>query len=79
MYGAAGLTNTKERKKAMGKQPKKNITPLPTASLEDKFAALQRENEYLRAENALLKKLEALIQEEEAAKKQGKSQKPSTN
>jgi len=70
--------NCGKKKLMMTKKPKDNKQPSGN-SAEERLAALQAENEYLRAENAFLKKLEALVQEEKAARKQNKQQKPSKN
>jgi len=55
--GPQGLLRKKRGRKRsiMSKKPKKAKLP-PTGSVEDRLAALQAENEYLRAENAFLKK-----------------------
>jgi transposase len=66
------------KRTSMAQKSKKKINP-PTDPITEKLAALQKENDYLRAENAFLKKLEALVQEEEAAKAQARRQKPSGN
>lgn len=78
--GKTGFFTKKHGKKKlmMTKKPKENKPPSGN-SAEERLAALQAENEYLRAENAFLKKLEALVQEEKAARKQNKRQKPSKN
>jgi len=70
--------NRGKNKLMMTKKPKDNKQPSGN-STEERLAALQAENEYLRAENAFLKKLEALVQEERVARKQNKRQKPSKN
>lgn len=77
--GAAGLLKEKRgrKKRAMSKKVKQ-VRSAPN-SPEEKLAALQKENEYLRAENAFLKKLEALIQQEKAEKAGANRQKPSGN
>lgn len=78
--GNAGLLqkNSNRKKAVMVKKSKKD-NRTSTKSVDEQLAALQSENEYLRAENAFLKKLDALIQEERAAKKQSRRQKPSKN
>jgi len=79
-YGAEGLLkkNKGRKRSPMAKKPKKK-EPTSSDPVAEKLAALQRENEYLRAENAFLKKLEALAQEEKAAKAQARRQKPFGN
>lgn len=81
-YGAAYLLNERRgrKKSLMAKKPKKSNKKIAASeSIDDRLAALQAENEYLRTENAFLKKLDALIQEENAAKLQSKRQKSSGN
>lgn len=79
-HGTEGLLKENRGKKRlpMAKKPRKkeHVSSDPAA---EKLAALQKENEYLRAENAFLKKLEALVQQEKAAKAQARQQKPSRN
>src|ERR1700722_14105387 len=76
--GKAGLLQERRgsKRSTMSKKPKK-VKPKSTDSTEERLAALQSENEFLRAENAFLKKVEALIQEEKAAQEENKQQKPS--
>ena len=78
--GKTGLLEERRGRKRsiMSRKPKKD-KPTSTGSIEERLAALQSENEYLRAENAFLKKVKALVQEEKAAQKQSKQQKPSKN
>jgi transposase len=77
--GVAGLLEAKQRgrKKTMKPEKPKKIKDASSSPAEQQLAALQAENEYLRAENAFLKKLKALIEEEEAAKASRGQQKPS--
>jgi len=79
--GEVGLLkqNRGRKKLLMAKKPDNSTKQRkkPGTFTESQLAALQAENEYLRAENALLKKLDALIQEEKAAKLQNKQQRPS--
>jgi transposase len=78
--GSAGLMKeTRGRKKSVMAKKSKKQTPVKPGTAEEKLAALEKENEYLRAENAFLKKLDALIQQEQADKEQSKRQKPSRN
>jgi transposase len=73
------LKETRGRKKSIMAEKKTKTPKLSSNPIDGKLAALQAENEYLRAENAFLKKLDALILEEKAAKKQSRQQKPSKN
>lgn len=74
--GAEGLfKDGRGRKRSIMAKKTKKVNKKITGSVEDRLAALQAENEYLRAENAFLKKLDALIQEDQSA--QNKRQKPS--
>ena len=79
-YGTEGLLKKSSGRKRspMAKKPRKK-EPASSDPAAEKLAALQRENEYLRAENAFLKKLEALVQQEKAAKAQVRPPKPSRN
>jgi transposase len=78
--GAGGLLleNRGRKKSIMAKKTKKSNKGISNPK-DEKLAALQAENEYLRAELALLKKLDALIQQEKAVKTQSRQQKPSRN
>jgi transposase len=68
--GNTGLLQDRggRKRSIMGKKPKK-VKKTSTDSIEERLAALESENEYLRAENAFLKKMGALIQEQKAAQK----------
>jgi transposase len=78
--GQRGLLQKRRGRKRsmMSKKPRKG-KQTSTGTVEERLAALQAENEYLRAENAFLKKLDALVQEQKAAQKQSRQQKPSRN
>lgn len=66
--GAEGLfQDGRGRKRSIMTKKKKTVNKKATGSVEDRLAALQAENEYLRAENAFLKKLDALTQEDQSA------------
>lgn len=78
--GVGGLLmENRGRKKSAMPNKKKKTTRIVSNPEVEKLAALQAENEYLRAEIAFLKKLDALIQQEKAAKAQARQQKPSKN